>query len=177
MTSQLQRRKYEKVFERFDQDGDGQIDQTDIDKIVAKWTHDFHIDPKSQHWHRLATTANRMWQELAAKVDTDHDGKVSKEEWVAAHQYDEFLDETVLPFTVAAFEAGDVNGDGKISLEEWLKAQLATGVPQNEARLAFNAFDADGDGYITKEEYVAHITAFYKGDDQDAPENLMAGRL
>lgn len=177
MASKLQRTKYEKLFERYDHDGDGEIEQADIDAIIAQWTHDFHIVPGSEQWRRMTGAANHMWQDLPGHTDRKGRKRVSKAEWVAAHEKPDFIEAIALPFTLAVFEAGDVDGDGMITLQEYLKAQVATRVPQDEALEVFQAFDEDGDGKISKEEFARHIEAFYKSDDVKAPGSHMAGKV
>jgi Ca2+-binding EF-hand superfamily protein len=177
MTSELQQRKYEKIFDRFDVNGDGQIQQADIDALVEGWAREFDVAPGSAEWRQLANSANRLWQDLLGHYDKDGDKMVSREEWLATHEQPEFLDRVAIPFSVAAFDLTDTNHDGRLSLEEWLAGQATSGLTRSEATAAFQKIDGDGDGYITKAEHKKATIEFYKSDSEAVPGNEIAGRL
>ena len=64
-------------------------------------------------------------------MDTNKDGKISYEEYMAYHQFD----------------AMDTNKDGKISYEEYMAYH------QKLSEEKFKALDADSNGFVTREEY------------------------
>lgn len=175
MTTDLQNRKYQKVFSNFDANSDGQIDQTDVDMIIQTWCRQFDVEPSSPEWRQITSIANRMWQDLLGGTDPDGNKVVTEEEWIQSAQQADFIDKVCIPFGLAAFDLGDRDGDGKLSFEEMAKGTSAGGISAEETRDAFNRLDTDGDGYITKEEYSNALEDFYKSTDPDAPGNYLAG--
>lgn len=177
MTSDLQRQKYTKAFERFDVDGDGQIEQTDIDALVQGWAHDLGVPPKTPVWRILVRLSNRMWQDIRGHFDRNGNKRVNLEEWLAAHEDPDFIKNIALPFGVAAFDLADADRDGKVSLNEWTTAQTVSGLSQAEALASFQQLDGDADGYVTKEEYIKATEEFYRSTDRAAVGNELAGRI
>lgn len=177
MATELQRLKYEKVFERFDLDRDDLIQQSDIDALVEAWAREFGLVPGSGEWRQLVNWANRMWQDLLGHLDGDGNKVVTKAEWLRTHERREFIEQVAIPFSLALFDAGDTDHDGRISEREWLVAQLTSGLRENEATSAFQRLDTDDDGYLTKADYALASTEFYTSDDDSASGNLLAGRI
>jgi Ca2+-binding EF-hand superfamily protein len=177
MASELQQRKFAKLFERFDADGDGQIQQSDINALVDGWARAYGVTPGSADWRLLANLANRLWQDLQGHLDTDGSKTVSREEWLATHANFDFVEKVAVPFALAAFDLGDTDNDGRVSLKEWLIAQETSGLTQGEAASVFQRLDTDSDGYITKAEYTNAMIEFYQSDQESAAGNQLAGRI
>lgn len=83
-----------------------------------------------------------VWAQLEAMADTDHDGRVSRDEWRAA----------ALAITGALREAVDAGAEPPF--QEWVDA-------------LYGVIDADGDGSITQDEYATWLTALGFGEDTD----------
>lgn len=76
---------------------------------------------------------------MMSKIDTNHDGVISDDEWNAARD--------------ARFKKLDANGDGFLSSDE-----MTAGAKQHNAARSekmFKRMDTDGDGKISKAEYDA----------------------
>jgi len=86
---------------------------------------------------------------LFQNFDTDHNGTLSKEEFVDAMQY--MSQETLSPEDAdTLFQAIDVNNDRQISFTEFLAATLdPREVDVNELNKAFELLDIDKKGHIT----------------------------
>ncbi|HEV8554982.1 MAG TPA: EF-hand domain-containing protein [Actinophytocola sp.] len=177
MPTQLQRRKFEKLFERLDADHDGKVDQSDIDALVQGWCATVNAAPGSGKWRQITASANTMWQEVQQRFSVKAGTAVTRDQWVAAHDDPTFVDDVAIPMAMAAFELGDAEGEGKVSFARWMAGQTVSGLNQAEAAELFRQLDRNGDGYVTKEEYAQAISEFYKSDDQGAVGNLMAGQL
>lgn len=83
-------------------------------------------------------------------LDTDNDGAVSREEFLAGHQR-----------RGQGYAAADQDGDGVISRDEFMRA----GQQRREAR--FKQLDADNDGRLTQQELQRHQTARFQAMDAD----------
>jgi Ca2+-binding EF-hand superfamily protein len=177
MATDLQLRKFEKLFENLDTDGDGVIDQADVDRLVQGWCAAFGVPPGSERWRQATARSNKLWQSLESRADADGDTVVGKQEWVAAHEDPAFIENVAIPLAEANFDLADVDQDGRVALNEWMTAQSVVGLGQIEALEAFQLLDADGDGFITAEEHLAALHEFYRSTDSEDAGNLMAGRL
>ncbi|WP_447002717.1 EF-hand domain-containing protein [Saccharothrix isguenensis] len=177
MSTELQRQKLEQQFDRFDSNGDGVIDQSDVDRLVQGWCAAFGATPGSEQWQKVTTRSNKLWRLLDGHLDADGDMVVDKEQWVAAHGKPDFIDKVAIPLAQATFELGDVSQDGRLGLNEWMTAQSIAGVGQMEALEVFQSLDEDGDGFVTAAEHLAALREFYGSTDRDSVGNHLAGRL
>jgi len=103
-----------------------------------------------------ADSEKEAWFE---QIDTDHDGKISADEWAAGHK--------------EVFSKMDTNGDGKVSPDEMKAAKekrekmmgKSGGHEMMSVTETMKIMDLNGDGYITEDEFVtASKTKFDKMD-------------
>ncbi|MDY0811464.1 EF-hand domain-containing protein [Kitasatospora purpeofusca] len=161
MVTQTERDRFQAMFRQVDGDGDGVIEQVDLDQMVQRTLMQFGAVPGSAHWRRVTDLGNQMWQALQKGADADGDGKVTAREFVAAYRRADFLDQVAIPFELAALETADADNDGRISIAEWLTWQQAKGLSQVEALQEFQQVDSDGDGFLTREECAQHVKQSY----------------
>jgi Ca2+-binding EF-hand superfamily protein len=102
-------------------------------------------------------------QALFEHADTNHDGKVTKEEFLAAR--------------AAQFSSFDRNGDGFIDDQDFPKRIMA--MSQAHARFAemLKQFDANGDGRISQQEFSQGPTPIFDQADTDHDGVLNAQEL
>jgi hypothetical protein len=101
----------------------------------------------------FAADAGSTHAAMMAKVDTDHDGKISPAEWKAA--------------TDARFKTTDTNGDGFISPDEMKAAAEKRAAAQQTAHKdrsekMFKRADTNGDGKLSEAEYEAASQKMYE---------------
>lgn len=173
MATEIQRQRYEKIFNNFDFDGDGDIDKADIDALVHSWCQIFDVAPGSHKWRQITRLADRWWRDLIGRIDSDGNKIVSKEEWVSSFGQPGFIDNVAVPFGLAAFDLGDKDDDGKLSRDDHRKGTTAGRATAVESSHVFSNFDTDGDGYITKEEARKGLEKFYKGTEPDTIVDYM----
>ncbi|WP_328952591.1 EF-hand domain-containing protein [Kitasatospora purpeofusca] len=159
--TRTERDRFQAMFKKCDVDGDGVIEQVDIDQLVQKALARVGAFPGTANWRRVTDLGNRMWHALQSATDADGDGKVTAREFVTAYRRPDFLDQVAIPFELAVLEASDTDNDGQISLAEWLTWQEAKGLSQPDALREFQQIDTDGDGFLTREEYAQHVKQSY----------------
>jgi Ca2+-binding EF-hand superfamily protein len=100
-----------------------------------------------------------------AQMDTNHDGKLSRDEIVAAQQHDVAAAKAQLAKAAqAAFQKLDTNKDGKLSLEEYM-ASIPQVRPTATPEQILQQLDTNHDGKISTEEFDApRLAAFNKAD-------------
>ncbi|RCV24530.1 hypothetical protein SETIT_5G092300v2 [Setaria italica] len=136
----------QKVFSRFDADGDGRISPSELAAVNRA----ISPPPTSSHGGREVAA---MMDEL----DTDRDGYVDLGEFAAFHaracaRGDDGELEAELR---AAFDVYDVNGDGRITAAELgrVLAQIGEGCSAEECERMIAGVDVDGDGCVGFEEF------------------------
>lgn len=97
---------------------------------------------------------------MMADMDTDHDGAVSREEFLAAHQRAD-----------QSFDRLDSNHDGVLSRDEF----MAGGGQWRAER--FRVLDSNKDGRITREELEARRNARFDALDSDHDGKLSPQEL
>jgi Ca2+-binding EF-hand superfamily protein len=100
----------------------------------------------------LRQRAERRAQMAFERMDTNKDGKISLDEWKAAHPNDQNAE--------AQFKKLDANGDGFLTKEEFqAAAQQSKKMMQEKAKqqeeARFNAMDTDKDGKVSLDEWKA----------------------
>ena len=87
------------------------------------------------------------------KIDTNHDGMISKEELIHCLELIHPHNEAIIKAN-EIFNEIDFNNDGTINFSEFITVNMEKNKILNEEMLknAFNNFDLDGNGYITIDE-------------------------
>jgi Ca2+-binding EF-hand superfamily protein len=102
---------------------------------------------------------------MMTEMDSDHDGFVSRDEFLAAHAR-----------TDRMFDQLDTNRDGAISRDEFLAGHGGQGRAER-----FRTLDTNGDGRITREELEARRNARFDALDSNhdgklSPQELRAAQ-
>ncbi|GGV17779.1 hypothetical protein GCM10010275_69300 [Streptomyces litmocidini] len=161
MVTQTERDRFQAMFKKVDSDGDGVIEQVDIDQMVQGALAKTTAPVGCPEWRRVTDLGNKLWHMLQQGADTNGDSRVTAREFVAAYRRPDFRDEVAIPFELAFLEMAGSDNDGKISLGEWLTWQEAKGLPLMESLEEFQQIDIDSDGYLTREECVQHVKQSY----------------
>uniref|UniRef100_A0A0A9GDZ9 Si606063b10 n=1 Tax=Arundo donax TaxID=35708 RepID=A0A0A9GDZ9_ARUDO len=133
----------QKVFSRFDTDGDGRISPSELAAVSRA----ISPPPSSSHGGREVAA---MMDEL----DTDRDGFVDLGEFAAFHGRGRGDGELEAELR-AAFDVYDVNGDGRITASELGKvlARIGEGCSAEECERMIASVDVDSDGCVGFEEF------------------------
>ncbi|XP_062192482.1 probable calcium-binding protein CML16 [Phragmites australis] len=133
----------QKVFSRFDADGDGRISPSELAAVSRA------ISPPASSSHGAREVAAMM-----DELDTDRDGFVDLGEFAAFHGRGRGDGELEAELR-AAFDVYDVNGDGRITAAELGKvlAQIGEGCIAEECERMIANVDVDGDGCVGFEEF------------------------
>ncbi|RJO72512.1 EF-hand domain-containing protein [Nocardia panacis] len=177
MPTALRIRKLRRVFDAYDLDRDGIIEESDILALVHIWCETYELEPDSPGWTDIDSKTRAMFRDIPG---LDGAEKVRAEEWIAMADHPDFarfVESVAIPHSMAVFTAADKDGDGRISAREMLAAQIKAGMSLQEADQAFALLDADGDGYLTYDEYIQALREFYLSDDPAAHGNRIAGEL
>jgi len=179
MLTELQTKKLTRYFRVYDVDDDGRIGPGDFERVLenVRMLHALAVDSTS--YRRLRNSFGRRWESLRASADADDDGGVDLGEWLAywggAIRSDDEYAEVVTSLVSRLFELFDTDEDGRIGPDEYCNFYGVYGLRAALARQMFAELDGNGDGVISHEELMARADEFYRGDDADAPGNLLFG--
>lgn len=177
MASEFQREKLRAMFDAFDADGNGYLEEADFAALAIRWGRLPRVRTETGLAVRVESVMRGWWQQLSAAVDTDEDGRIDMDDLLAMVDLLPSIPDAVTATADTVFDAVDENGDGRISrgehkrlIDTWHGQVIETGD-------VFDRLDLDGDGYLSRPEFAALWTQFWTSDDPREPGNLMCGEL
>ncbi|HEY8979532.1 MAG TPA: EF-hand domain-containing protein [Streptomyces sp.] len=177
MSSEFQRVKLRAMFEAFDADGNGYLEEADFVALADRWGRLPRVKGRAELAARVDGVLKGWWQHLSQAVDTDHNGRIDMDDLLAMVDLLPTMPEAVAATAETIFDAVDENADGRISRTEhqqlvdtWHGRPVDTGD-------TFGHLDQDADGYLSRPEFTALWAQFWISDDPAEPGNLMCGPI
>ena len=177
MLTQFQQRKLTRMFDLYDLNKDGYIEATDYARVAEGFATGTGCAPGSDEYEKLRATYLGFWEQLRQAADADHDGRVTRDEFLASYDALLAMREAITGVSQAILHMTDRDGDGKISPAEFAANMQAYGVDAPAAAQAFSHLDRDGDGFIDNNELLQNVDEFFFGEDENAPGNWLVGPL
>ncbi len=179
MLSDLQTKKLTRYFEVYDVDDDGQIDAGDFERVLENVRILHGESDSSPTYVDLRVAYMGRWDKLQASADIDRDGGVDVDEWLAYWQQalddDTRYEAEVSSITNTLFTVFDTDEDGEIGPDEFCDFYGVYGLSAALARSVFTELDANSDGVISRDELLEISREFYRGNDPEAPGNILFG--
>lgn len=180
MSQDLLERKWSNFFHQFDADGNGFIEHDDFVLRGAQVAAACGYATETPAAQAVTSGFQRVWESLVGNLDTDGDGRVSRDEFTGGMTV--FADEDryqdlFQPAIDALLAMGDGDGDGQLSRAEWLRLQVGYGTVESDASYTFDLLDTDGSGYLTRDEISSATRQYFTSTDPEAPGNSLYGPL
>ncbi|NEO99787.1 MAG: calcium-binding protein [Symploca sp. SIO2E9] len=180
MLTELQTKKWTRLFQVYDADGNGTVTQADFETIFQNLAQARNLEANSSEYNQIHAKFMEDWEHLQKDADKDNDGKVQLEEWLEHGDRrinDQSMYQTVVDLANQVFELLDLDGNGVITINEYKTILSSWRVPEKIAEEIFPKLDFNDDGHISKEELVELMRQFHTSDDPDAPGNLFFGHF
>jgi Ca2+-binding EF-hand superfamily protein len=177
MLSEFRRRKLSAGFAQLDVDGDGRLGADDVEKLIENHGDAYGFAEGTPEYEELAARTRVVWEQLR-RFDTDGDGQVSLDEYVAG--FEQFLDrreefmETMAALVDSFYRLADRDGSGQLTEDELIRHYRSWNHTEEQAREAFGRLDRNGRGAISRDEWMANLEEFYFSEDPDVPGTWLA---
>ncbi|MAS34969.1 MAG: hypothetical protein CL610_13250 [Anaerolineaceae bacterium] len=177
MLTELQRRKMTRLFNVFDANHNGFIEEQDYLRIAQNFARLRGLSPGSTGYQKLQAKFSFVWEYIQKFGDPDHDEFVSLPEFLV-------YAESVLEGQYAAvegstgsflFELIDTDGDGQITQDEFRLFYQAYGIDVALVEDIFARLDLNADSVISADEFAQLGYDFHYSDDPDCPANWFFG--
>lgn len=179
MLSDVQRRKFTRMFNVYDANRSGALEILDFYEVANNMAQMGELNATDPEADALFDYYDRLWGRVIERADKNEDDSVSLEEWLAFCDalVDDFEDtETAIQNTYGIlFDLFDADHDGLISAHEFKLFYQAMRIHDAEAEFVFQALDANGDGQLSRDEMLGIVSEFYLSSDADAAGNGLFG--
>jgi Ca2+-binding EF-hand superfamily protein len=179
MLSELQKRKFTRIFQIRDADENGTLEREDIKAINLRIKALLNLS--EDEYFTLRQRSMISWEHLRQTADKDKDGKISLSEWLGfcddmvnnKDNYELFLIPTVEFF----MELFDRDHDGTFSFSELKVFLQAHNIPDEKSlhKWIWGKLDLNGDGSLSKEEVLTLLQQFCFSKDPSEPGNFVFG--
>ncbi|MEI6412542.1 MAG: EF-hand domain-containing protein [Bacteroidota bacterium] len=166
MLNATQQQAFERLFNIFDKNGNGSVDENDFVKAFD----DIKAESSPAKIEKLDKLARRWFLSISLFADSDKSRSVTKEEWMnwaaiiaedaeeaneGDRRYDHFLN--------AVFAGISVNSDTTITDEEYAAWFRSFGLVGDKMAI-FERLDTNGNGSLSKDEFSDRLLEFVSGD-------------
>ncbi len=180
MLSDVQRTNISAMFDALDATADGLLSRDDFAVRADQMCAGLAPDAASPHHQELQSAYRQAWDELRYYADCDHDGTVTRDEYVAAVEAGmltdpEYLEKAVLVVSRALFRAADEDGDGILTRDQYVRMFTAIDLDADMAGAGFDHIDRDADGTIGYDEFVQALSELFSSSDPMSPGSRVLG--
>jgi Ca2+-binding EF-hand superfamily protein len=181
MLTDFQSQKIKKLFQFWDIDNNGYLEQADYVQLAERVAAERGWASGSTETASAYNALMASWGQIAQFADTDHNAQITPKEWTAfctAMVQDSATYRIAgMELMMALFSAVDTDGDGQLTLDDfkmWFRIYKAD---ESEAEAAFARIDTDGSGKLSIDELILAVDDFYHSDDPESPGNYLFGEL
>jgi Ca2+-binding EF-hand superfamily protein len=155
-----------KRFARLDKAGNGKLTPDEL--TAARWSHARGANAPAKEATATDATAGtnvraRFAHKRFDKLDTNHDGVVSQDEYLAA--------------ATAMYQKLDIQHGGKVTAQELASSPQALKRDERRARHVIKRLDTNGDGVVSQDEFLAAAKTRFGRIDKDADGFIDAGEM
>ncbi|MBV9140231.1 MAG: EF-hand domain-containing protein [Pseudonocardiales bacterium] len=180
MSDSAKTRKFNILFDWFDQNQDRYLTHDDFQQMAGLFT-GLPGGDNPENSQALREAFEKWWSLLLDSGDADADGRIGREEFISVMKSSVTapgnFEDAVIRIADAFMRIVDTTGDGSLDFDEYVRMYDGLGIDPTHSSDAFRRLDLDGDGKISYEEFRAAITELYLSDDENAPGNWLLGPM
>lgn len=184
MLTELQRRKFKRLFEVDDEEKHGFVDRNTYIRLTNRFAEKVGWTTNSPEYITLNKKWMYFWDLMEANGDLNKDQKLSEDEFLLGMDfivnkmkdgYENVL--TQVPYLL--FRIHDTNGDGVITFEEYnsFLNMIHSGLDEDTIKQLFMKIDLNGDKVINIDEFEKVVYQFFYSNDINEPGNYLFGKF
>ncbi len=181
MLTDFQKTKLPNLFNLFDMDSDGTINQRDVVRIVDAFSIKRGWQNGEKEYKALYNHFLYIWENLLEAADKNSDDRLTLEEFLSFYGHiienEKVYTQMIEGLGTAVFSTFDTNNDGAISLEEYQDLYRVVGLECSFATAIFDQLDLDKNGTISISELLELMDQFFKSQNQHSPGNFLFGPI
>jgi len=132
------------------------LNKKDFEKLILELSIVGGVGQGTPKYEGICSKIEKTWEALKSGTDTDDDGRVTREEYLAwADKVSQSDPRAVRSLAESAnsavFDVLDSDNKGTISFEEFKK--ITYGLDESALQKIFNKIDTDNNGSLSREEY------------------------
>ncbi|WP_309110867.1 EF-hand domain-containing protein [Saccharothrix sp.] len=169
MTTAVRNTRLEKRFDKWDVNGNGRIERSDLEAEAQRIVKAFGESPQSPNGRAVIDSFVHTFEYLAQRAGVGPNGALDKGQFLRVIETEVFqsgdagFGRVVRPMIQSILNLCDTDGDGEVSQAEFGKWMKAVGVDPSQATQSFQQIDVNGNGKLTVEELVQAVKAYHFG--------------
>jgi Ca2+-binding EF-hand superfamily protein/fermentation-respiration switch protein FrsA (DUF1100 family) len=164
-------------FTLFDADSDGYLTLDDYEVFALRLAQAFGEPPGSPAALAVRRGYRALWRAVAARSDTDTDGRVSRAEFLAWLDSGPTFDQELAPLAEAVIALADSSHNGTLDAAEVARLLRSCGLSPEAVATVFAALDRDHDATVSAAELVAMVRDFCLDPAPGRPGHWLFGAV
>lgn len=180
MLTELQTKKWSKLFAAYDTNHDGVISQSDFEQVFRNLAILKHLDRDPILYRQGLIEYIEDWEYLYRDLDKNPDSEVTLQEWLeyADRQLSNApIEQVTARFSNKLFSILDINENGAVGVNEYKMILAGWQVPEMVAEETFARLDLNADQELSRDEFVTLMAQFLGSDDPESPGNWLLGPI
>jgi hypothetical protein len=179
MLTEFQKRKFTRMFNALDINGDGGINAKDIELVIARHGEEGAGRATPANMETLAGAYRTWYSGIISLADHDRDGNVTLDEFLAFSDKmtsDEAIYEQIIgKITQMACAILDHDGDGRNDTDDYVRFCRVLRIGDEGAAARWAALSAHRGGQMSVDDMRVVLRDFFSGTDTSAPATNFLG--
>lgn len=169
MTTVMAKNRIKHRFDKWDANGDGFLERTDMEQEAEEITRAFDKDPSSPEGQAIKAANAGLFDLLAGQAGVSANGRLTEEQFRSTaenlifEQGEAAFNRALTPLVEGIIRLCDKNADGKINRAEFRSWLSVFGHSAADADDTFAQIDKDGNDELTTDELLGALRDYHFG--------------